>query len=286
MAGETYHFDIGSFHCICVSDGTMDYPTDAFVANVPTEEFQQELRTRHRATDHVQSPYTCLVVDTGAHKVLIDTGAGFAPTNGRLLQNLQAAGIAPDDVDTVILTHGHADHIGANVDADGKPTFRNARYVMSETEWKFWTGEPDLRAMPIDEEIKGLLVQAARHGLPPLETQLDLIEGETEILPGIHAIPAPGHTPGHLALLIASGDGQLLHMADTVLHPLLMEHPDWYPRFDLQHDQAAATKRRILDRAAADRALALAFHFEPFPSIGHVVRKGDAWTWQPVEDAG
>src|SRR3954463_12436778 len=115
-----------------------------------------------------------------------------------------------------------------------------------------------------------------------IRSQLDLIDHEVEIVPGVYAIPAPGHTPGHMALLISSGDQQLLHMADTVLHPILMEHPEWYPRFDLLPDQAAATKRNLLDRAAADHALALAFHF-PFPGLGRVLPKGDAWQWQPIE---
>jgi glyoxylase-like metal-dependent hydrolase (beta-lactamase superfamily II) len=91
-----------------------------------------------------------------------------------------------------------------------------------------------------------------------------------------------GHTPGHIALLISSGGQQLLHMADTVLHPILMQHPEWRPAFDLLPDQAAATKRQILDRAAADQALVLAFHF-PFPGLGRVVPEGQAWRWQPID---
>jgi glyoxylase-like metal-dependent hydrolase (beta-lactamase superfamily II) len=286
MGAHSYRFKVGTFECACVSDGTFDYPPEAFVANAPTDRFQQELDERHLPTDHVTSPYTCLLVDTGKHKVLVDTGAGFAPTNGHLLENLRAGGIAPDDIDTVFLTHAHADHIGGNVDAAGMPSFPNARYVIAKSEWDFWAGKPDLGAMPMDDHLKQLLIDAAHHSLPPLHKHIELIEGETEIVPGIYAVPASGHTPGHMALLISSGDEQLLHIADVVLHPILMEHPDWYSRFDLISDQALVTKRRLLDRAAVDKALVFAFHFAPFPSMGHVVHRGDAWQWQPVEQAG
>jgi len=285
MGINGYRFRVGTFNCVAISDGTFDYPPDAFVANVPTDRFQQELESHDLPTDHITSPYTCLLIDTGTRKVLVDTGAGFAPTNGHLLENLQAEGVTAKDIDTVILTHGHADHIGGNTDGEGRPSFPNARYVIWKDEWNFWTGQPDLRSMPIDNHIKHLLIQAAHHSLPPLQSHIDLLDRETEIVPGIHAIPAPGHTPGHIALLISSGNEQLLHIADAVLHPILMEHPDWYPRFDLIHEQAQATKHRLLDRAAVDKVLVFAFHFAPFPSMGRVVQHGGGWHWQPLEHA-
>ena len=286
MDSDSYRFQVGTFQCSCISDGTFDYPPEDFVAAVPTERFQEELQARHLPTDHITSPYTSLLIDTGSHKVLIDTGAGFAPTNGHLLENLRAAGVAPTDIDTVILTHGHADHIGGNLDAEARPAFPNARYVMAQAEWEFWTGAPNLGPMLVAEPLKHLLIATAQRNLPPLRRQIDLVDGEIEIVPGIQAIPAPGHTPGHIALLITSGDQQLLHLADTVLHPILVEHPDWYPRVDLLAEQAVATKRRLLDRPAADKLLTFVYHFAPFPSLGYVVAGGAAWQWQAAVPAG
>ena len=283
MSTESYRFKVGTIECIAVSDGTFAYAPDTIVANAPLERFEQELRDHNLPTNEIISPYTCLLVNTGKHRLLIDTGAGFAPTNGKLVENLAAVGVAPADVDTIVLTHGHADHIGGTADGAGASIFPNARYVMSQTEWDFWAQErPDLGGMGVDDHLKGLLIDFAHAKLPPIQKQLDLIDREVEIVPGVHAIPAPGHTPGHIALLISSGGQQLLHMADAVLHPILMEHRDWLPAFDLIPEQAMATKRRILDRAAADQALVLAFHF-PFPGLGRVLPKGEAWQWQPIE---
>ncbi|MDQ3928175.1 MAG: MBL fold metallo-hydrolase, partial [Chloroflexota bacterium] len=215
--------------------------------------------------------------------VLVDTGAGFAPTNGKLIKNLAVEGIQAQDIDTVILTHAHADHIGGNAQGVGEATFPNARYVMWEGEWNFWMqDQPDLRRMPVDEHIKQLLVDSAHAALPPIQAHLELVDHEVEIVPSIRVLPAPGHTPGHIALSISSGEEQLLHIADTVLHPILMEHPDWYAAFDLLPERADETKRTLLDGAASDSALVLAFHF-PFPSVGHVVRAREGWRWEPVE---
>ena len=100
--------------------------------------------------------------------------------------------------------------------------------------------------------MKELLVSCAMKNLPPLKARMEFVEGEKEIVPGVHTIPAPGHTPGHVALVISSGKGQLMHMSDTVLHPMHLEHPAWRTVFDLEQDDAASTRRRLLDRAAAD----------------------------------
>jgi len=291
MVDERYGFKVGSFDCLAVSDGTFTYPSPSpfLFANAPKERLEQVLRAHKIQLEKWEewtSPYICLLIDTDEHLVLVDTGAGgLGPNTGKLLQNLKAEGIAIGDIDTIILTHGHPDHVGGNTDSEGKSAFPHARFVMWKDEWDFWTGEPDLSGLKADEHIKGLLVTFARNNLLPIRGQIDLVEDETEIVPGIRAIPAPGHTPGHMALAISSRGQRLLVISDSVIHPIHMEHPDWYAAVDLDPDQVVDTRRQLLNRAAVEKALVLAFHF-PFPGLGRVVQKGESWQWRPIETMG
>ena len=152
---------------------------------------------------------------------------------------------------------------------------------MWKDEWNFWTSEQ--AELKLDEHVKELLLAFARKNLPPIKGQLDLVDHETEIVPGIRAVAAPGHTPGHMALAISSRGEQLLVISDAALHPIHLEQPDWYAAVDFAPEQAVATRRRLLNRASAEKAMVLAFHF-PFPGLGHVVQKGEGWQWQPIEN--
>jgi glyoxylase-like metal-dependent hydrolase (beta-lactamase superfamily II) len=288
MGNGNYRFELGSFECIIVSDGSFAYhnPAQVFFASAPEEELNQVLREHNLEPEHwteYVSPYSGLVVDTGRNRVLVDTGAGtMAPTTGKLIPSLQAEGITPEQIDTVILTHGHPDHIGGAIDDTGKPAFANARYVMCKEEWEFWTSEPDLSHLQAADYIIELLLTFARSCLPPLRHQIDLVEAEAEVVPGVHLVAAPGHTPGHVAVAMSSGDEELLYISDAALHFLQLEQPDWYSVVDLAPGQTLASRRRLLGRAAAGRALVHASHF-PFPSLGHVVQKGEGWQWEPIE---
>jgi glyoxylase-like metal-dependent hydrolase (beta-lactamase superfamily II) len=294
MNTEIYRFKVGNFECMAVSDGSHTYAPPAFpppatflFANAPKERLEQVLREHNLHPEQWvewTSPYISLLVNAGKHRVLVDTGAGgLAPSTGRLLQNLRAENITPDDIDTVILTHGHPDHIGGNTDAQGKPTFPKARYVMWKDEWDFWTSEET--ESKLDEHVREVLLGFTRKNLPPIQSQLDLVDHETEIVPGIRAIAAPGHTPGHMVLTLSSGGEQLLYISDTALHPIHLEQPEWHAAVDFAPEQVVATRRRLLNRAAAEKALVLAFHF-PFPGLGHIVQKGEGWQWQPIETTG
>jgi glyoxylase-like metal-dependent hydrolase (beta-lactamase superfamily II) len=204
------------------------------------------------------------------------------PTAGKLLENLKAEGIEPKDIDTVILSHGHPDHIGGNTDADGKPIFSNARHVMYKDEWDFWTSEPDLSKLPVGEELQQFILMFAQKNLPPIKDQLFLVDGESEILPGITTIAAPGHTPGHMALSISSGNQKLVYISDALLHPIHLERPEWYPAFDLAPEQAQSTRVQLLNFIVDEKALMMACHF-PYPGLGCPIKKQERWHWQPIE---
>ena len=272
-------FDVGHIHCVAMNDGTLQYPPAWFFSNVSAEQIESGLRAHHLPTSHVESPYTCLLVRTGKHEILIDTGAGgLAPTTGQLTSQLASEGLRPEQITHVLLTHGHPDHIGGVLNAEGKRAFPNAQYLMSKKEWDFWTNSPSLNGTSLDAFMRQLLTSSAEKNLPPLTEHIELLEGENEIVPGISVVPAPGHTPGHLAVTIASGQTQFLHMSDAVLHPLHLENPSWRPIFDLDAEVAAKSRQRLLDRAANDRIKVLAYHFA-FPGMGRIESRGTAWKW-------
>jgi glyoxylase-like metal-dependent hydrolase (beta-lactamase superfamily II) len=290
MNTDIYRFKLGDFDCVAVSDGTHTYapptfppPATFLFANAPKERLEPVLREHNLQPEQWlewTSPYICLAVNTGKHQVLVDTGAdGLAPSTGKLVQNLKAVGIAPEHIDTIILTHGHPDHIGGNTDSEGKLTFPDARYVMWKGEWDFWTsGQAETK---LDEHVRERQLKFARKNLPPIQGRLKLVDRETEITPGIRALAAPGHTPGQMALAISSRGKQLLCVSDVVLHLIHLEQPEWCAGTDFSPQQVLATRRRLLNRAATQSALVLAFHF-PFPGLGHVMPKGEAWQWQPI----
>jgi glyoxylase-like metal-dependent hydrolase (beta-lactamase superfamily II) len=309
MNPNYYPFKVGAFECISVRDGYYEYPPANFFSNAPPDEIEAALRARDLPTDKVVTPYTCLYVHAGDHRVMIDVGAGplspsagqlvtnpraagvdsasidvgagsLMPTAGQLVTNLRAAGVDPASIDTVIVTHAHPDHIGGNLDQDGTSLFPNANYFIWKSEWEFWSSDPG------DAPVPEFFFKLAREQLGPVQDRMTLLDGEREIVPGIRALATPGHTPGHMAVLITSEGEQLLHISDVVLYPLHLEHPDWLPVYDILPEQAAESKVRTMNRIADEQMLMFAHHFPPFPNLGHVARQGDGWVWQAIELAG
>jgi glyoxylase-like metal-dependent hydrolase (beta-lactamase superfamily II) len=283
MAERAAHkFRVGEIECTALLDGTAPYPAQWFFPEASEAELRERLGGELTG-GHLTTPYTCLLIRAGGKTVLMDTGAdGLAPAAGALSKRLAEEGVAAEAIDLVVLTHGHPDHIAGAVDAAGKPAFPNAVYAMAKKEWDFWTAEKvELGQMKVPEELKQVVIGCAQRSLPPLRAQVKLLEGEAELAPGVLAVPSPGHTPGHLCLLLASGKQQLLCLVDAVLHPLHLEQPSWHTVFDLDADQAAETRSRLLDRAAADRLEVIVCHF-PFPGLGHIAGKRQSWRWEPA----
>jgi glyoxylase-like metal-dependent hydrolase (beta-lactamase superfamily II) len=272
---QVHRFRVGEFECCSLTDGGLDYdPADLF-ANAPKPELEGLMRRDGLPLDHVTTPFTCLLLKRGDQLVLIDTGTGSSfPSAGRLIESLRVAGTEPADVGTVVITHGHPDHLGGNLNSSGQLAYPNAVFYLLREEWNFWMSDASAAA-------PRFFVDFARTNLEPVKDRVVLLSNDQEILPGIRAVAAIGHTPGHMAVSVTSGSAQLLHVADTVIYPWHLERPDWVPVFDLVPEEAAKTKRRIFDRAAAEGCLVFAHHFPPFPATGHIARTPSGWEWEP-----
>jgi glyoxylase-like metal-dependent hydrolase (beta-lactamase superfamily II) len=295
MDAGSFRFGVGEFECLSVSDGALNYPPESLFSNVPLERVEEALRERNLPTAQVMTPYSCLFVDTGEHRVLVDAGAGdlgahaalmfpgldhSTSVTGLLLENLRAAGIEPSEIDTVIITHAHPDHVGGMLDEEERLVFSDARYFIMQEEWDFWNSDDAMA------NARTFMVDTARRNLDPLEDRLTFVGDTSEIVPGVRVVATFGHTPGHMALSMASGGERLLHVSDAVLHPLHLEYPEWTPVFDMLPEQASASKRRIFDLAAEENALVFAHHFPPFPNLGDVRKQEQRWQWQPIDTQG
>lgn len=280
-----YRFSVGDYSAMVVSDGTLTFPVGFFVPNVDPDAAAAALEDNFLATDNVLAHLNVLYLETDEHRVLIDSGAGntFGPTVGYLASNLEAVGIDPDTVDTIILTHAHPDHIGGILNDDGEPVFANASYYISEPEWDFWTAPTvEMPNTLVDEDTQATLIGVAQQWLGAIADRTTRFALGDEIIPGVVSVPSVGHTPGQSSYLITSGDDSLLATGDVFFSdPLNLENPDWEVVFDTDPQAGVETRKALLDSVVGDRRKLLVPHM-PFPGLGHVRAQGDAYGWEPI----
>jgi glyoxylase-like metal-dependent hydrolase (beta-lactamase superfamily II) len=286
-----YRFKIGDFQAAVISDGHGQIPIwPIFAMNVSEAELAPVLKANFMQPV-IQATNNMLVVDTGRERILVDTGFGekLGPSFGtfpELEANLRRAGITPESIDLVVISHSHLDHIGGLVTKSGALAFPKAQFVFVDTEWNYWTGsryESEVNSSPMPDPFKKATIGAARENLPPVADRCRFVKQGGEITGGVHYVAAAGHSPSHASILFTSGKEQFLHMGDIAHNPVTsLQHPDWTPVFDYEPAQAIKSRKTILDRAATDRIMVMGYHF-PFPAIGHVVRHDTAYRWEPTQ---
>jgi glyoxylase-like metal-dependent hydrolase (beta-lactamase superfamily II) len=268
-----YRSKVGELEVTAISDGYGVFPKIAgFVKNASDDQVKAAAAEKFQPADKIQIPFTTLVVNTGRKLVLIDTGNGdlAAPTSGVWLQNFRAAGFSPEQVDVIVLSHFHGDHINGLRLKDGTAVFPNAEIMVHEAELKFWTNDSMAQATGLTKAY----ADNVKRVLGPIQQHLTMYKWGQEVAPGITSIGAPGHTPGHSMFAIASGNEKFLAVSDITNVPyLFVRHPDWAVLFDNDPDQAKATRHKVLDMVATDR-IPVGFYHAPFPAFGHVIKDG------------
>ena len=278
-----YRYLIGSFELTALYDGIWYRPiTEKFIRNAPFADVEHALADAFMPAGKLATPFTTLVVNTGQKLVLIDTGTGgqIAPSAGVLRANLVAAGIDPQAIDLIVISHFHPDHINGIKDKDNDLVFPNAEIMVADAEWAFWMDDANMNAAPSDLK---LTFRNQRRIFSDIAPHVARFNHGAEVASGIETLAAPGHTPGHTVFAIHSGDQSLLVLGDTAQHPAVFaRHPDWQAAFDIDGDAAVATRKALFDRAAADRMLVAGYHF-PFPACGHLVKTAHGYEHVPVE---
>ena len=275
-------YKVGDIEVISLSDGLWEKPHDEnFIKGANVEQTKAALKAGGLTDAHVPVPFTTLAVRTGGQLVLIDSGTGSGQTGGPkagiLLQSMAAAGLDPKDVKTILVSHFHGDHIfGLMAKDTNAQTFPNAEIVVSKAELDWWTQPVD--SIPQPRQGLARRIQATF----PTWKNIKVVDGEADLVPGVRAIPAHGHTQGHTAHLISSGGQQMLATADaTNVAALFVKNPEWQAAFDHVPDLAVTTRRRLFDRAIADKAMVAGYHWG-LPNVGTIAKDGNGYAFTPA----
>ncbi|MDP1998939.1 MAG: MBL fold metallo-hydrolase [Rhodoferax sp.] len=274
---------IGDIEVIALNDGVTRRPLAAeFVRNAPLGEVQELLRSQNLPTEYLDVPYTAFLIVSGNRKILMDTGFSDngGPTTGRLMMNLNAAGYTAQDIDTVILSHYHGDHILGVRNKAGQLVYPNAKIMVPAVEHAFWMDDARMAAAP--DAMKGAF-QTVRRMLGGMDAgRLVTFEAGVEVAPGIKSVAAYGHTPGHTLFMVESKGEKFAYLADITNVPqLFARNPDWAVQFDMNAEDARVARRKVFDMIVNDRVMAGGFHF-PFPAFGRVEKLGNGFEFKPV----
>lgn len=282
-AGQPAHFrfTLGDMKVTILSDGFISQPVSAVGVNADPAEVVAFLEAHRQSVETVYSHTNHVLVETGEARVLVDVGSGsrFLNSTGRLMRNLEAAGIDPGTITHVVITHAHPDHIWGIRDDFDEPIFPDATYFVGEAEHGYWAqdGLVDRVAPEAQQFVVGAVNSLNAEGL-----EWTMVRDGSEIVPGVSVLDTPGHTPGHVSLHFESNGERMIALGDAMRHALVdFERPAWVGGVDMDPDRTVMTRLGLLDMAAADGIAVVGYHF-PFPGVGHVMREAGAYRFVPA----
>jgi len=292
QAPSFYRYKVGDAQVNVISDGVNTFPLgDGFVLNVKKDEVNKALESAFLPKDKVSINFAPLVINTSGKLVVVDTGNGpgaFASSKGNVGQfagNMAAAGLDPKAVDIVVISHFHADHINGLLTADNQPAFPNAEVLVPAAEWKYFMDDGEMSRA--GERLQGVFKNARRVFEAGLAKKVTPYEWGKDVAPGLLAVEAAGHTPGHTSFVLSSGTDKVFIQSDiTNLPALFVANPGWHLMFDQDPAMAEATRRKTYDMLAAEKMRVQGFHF-PFPANGYVQKEAAGYKlvpapWSPV----
>ncbi|HEX5212626.1 MAG TPA: MBL fold metallo-hydrolase [Pseudolabrys sp.] len=279
-----YRYKVGDYEIIQLMDGARTFPVpDKFVVNISKDEVIKAAVAAYMPEGKVTIPFSPMIINTGSKLVAIDTGNGLganAASKGAVGQarlNMEAAGIDPKQIDIVVISHFHGDHIGGLKNADGSPAFPNAEIKVPAVEAAFWGDDANAGKANSFNKAQFPTVKKIMADL-----KVTHYEADKEVAPGITSVFTPGHTPGHMSFVVASGAKKILVQSDVANIPsMFVTHPDWYSVFDNEPELAAKTRHKTYDMAAAEKLTVVGYHF-PYPCVGHVEKAGNDYRLVPV----
>lgn len=269
---------IGNATITSFSDGTMSIPANMLFDADANPEIKPLLEESGMGAGTANRPLNITLVDQGDRRILFDAGSGpnFLPGLGELPSELEAAGIELDSITDVVFTHAHPDHIWGVIDDFDEVAMTEARFYMPQQEWDYWDSDDALADMPAGREAFAV---GAKTRFDALRDQIELIDFNQEIIPGIEVVDSRGHTPGHAAFTVHTGDTPLMVVGDALTHELIsFQHPDVTNNSDMDGEMAIASRLRLLDRLAADQMMLIGYHL-PAPGFGRVERQGQRYRY-------